>query len=441
MHVTEFLLEAYARGKVSAEFVIEIFREHAAARCAACSDAKGAFESAKGQAHGSSAAEAQDAVGRIGRRMGWDARKLQKEVKATLRDVSVISKLDHKARCEKIGNAYTSYQGPLFGTLLLEEARQRIPAEPAEALDLADAAYLSSHKTRHYPTDPGVQAAALAVRGNAKRALGRLGEADADLKAAWGLLDSPELRDPILPAEVYSYLGSLRRDQGRLDEAARYLRRSGTLYGVFEEPEKAARVQLKLAEVHYHADDFDAAVEAAEQALDLLPPDAEAWLRSYAYYDLAHHLHARGDIDRAEALLADHAELLEASGPVVVQHVVWLRARIAWSREDIRAAERLFREARERALALRRGYEASLLCLELALVYLVQDRTARVKKLCAEALRLLSREEEVEREVKAALALVAEAARREELTRAQLERAIAILERARHVRRVAGEPS
>ncbi|HSL83137.1 MAG TPA: hypothetical protein VLF66_10185 [Thermoanaerobaculia bacterium] len=331
-------------------------------------------------------------------------------------------------------------QGPLFGTLLLDEARRRIPAEPAEALDLADAAFVSSSRvTRRIPADPAVQAAALAVRGNAKRALGRLGEAEADLEEARQLLYSPAFRDPALPAEVYSYLGSLRRDQGKLDEAVRYLHRAGTLYGLLEEPEKAARVLLILSGVHYRVHAFDAAVEAAEKAVELLPQEAEAWLRAYAHYDLAHHLHARGDLERAEAELAAHAELLDAAGEKVAQHVVWLRGRIAWSRGEVRRAERLFKEALGLALKLGRSYEGSLLCLELALVYLAEEKTAHVKKLAAQALRLLADEEEVEPETRAAVALVAEAARREELTRALLERAIAAVERARYARRATGD--
>jgi hypothetical protein len=165
----------------------------------------------------------------------------------------------------------------------------------------------------------------------------------------------------------------------------------------------------------------------------LLPPDAEAWLRAYAHYNLAHHLHARGDLARAEAELAEHRELLAAAGGEHLgQLVPWLRARIAWSRDDFRAAARLYTEARKRAKARGHAFETSQIALELALVHLVQGRTARVKTLAVEALRLLADQEAVEREVRAALDLLEAAARRDALTRQLLENAVAGLERAHH---------
>jgi hypothetical protein len=65
----------------------------------------------------------------------------------------------------------------------------------------------------------------------------------------------------------------------------------------------------------------------------------------------------------------------------------------------------------------------------MALVRLADGRTGEVKKLAAEALQVFA-EEEVEPEVRAALALVEAAARREALTQEAIERAVAALERA-----------
>lgn len=143
-------------------------------------------------------------------------------------------------------------------------------------------------------------------------------------------------------------------------------------------------------------------------------------------------LHARGELDRAEAELAAHRDLLAAAGEEVAQHRVWLKARIAWSRDDFGAAGRLCTEARKRAQARGNAFETSQISLELALVHLVQGRTARVKTLAVEALRLLADQEEVEREVRAGLDLLEAAARQDALTRQLLENAVAGLERARH---------
>jgi hypothetical protein len=431
MHLTQILLEALAQGKVSAEFVLEIQTEHSVATCSTCWESYRAFTAAAGLAPVAAPLDPPDPSGRAGGATGGGGRARKDELRAARRQVREIVRLAPKRRLSKIRGASSRYQGALFGALLLDEARRRIPAAPAEALALAEAALTSCENTRRYPTDPAVQCAALAVAGNARRALGRLREGEADLHRAWRLLHGPGLRDPALPAEVHSYLGSLRKDQGQLEEAARHLRRAGTLYDLLEQPEPAAKVLLTLAGVHYRAHAFGAAVAAAEEAVRLLPPDAEGWLRAYAHYDLAHHLHARGDLGRAEAELAVHRELLAAGGEQLAQLVPWLRARIAWSRDDFGAAGRLYTEARKRALERGIAWDAGLVSLELALVHLVQGRTARVKTLALEALRVFA-EEDVEREVRAALDLLEAAARREALTRQLLENAVAALERAHH---------
>jgi hypothetical protein len=431
MHLTQILLEALAQGKVSAEFVLEVLSEHSVATCSTCWESYRAFRAAGGLAPVAAPLDPPDLSGRAGGATGGGGRARKDELRAARRQVREIVRLAPKRRLSKIRGASSRYQGPLFGTLLLEEARGRIPAAPAEALALAEAALVSSQNTRRYPTDPAVQCAALAVAGNARRALGRLREGEADLHRAWRLLHGPGLRDPALPAEVHSYLGSLRKDQGRLEEAARHLRRAGTLYDLLEQPEQAAKVLLKLSGVHYRAHAFEAAVAAAEEAVRLLPPDAEGWLRAYAHYNLAQRLHARGDLDRAEAELAEHRELLAGGGEQLAQLVPWLRARIAWSRDDFRAAGRLYTEARKRALERGIAWDAGLVSLELALVHLVQGRTARVKTLALEALEVFA-EEDVEREVRAALDLLEAAARRDALTRQLLENAVAGLERAHH---------
>jgi tetratricopeptide (TPR) repeat protein len=171
-------------------------------------------------------------------------------------------------------------------------------------------------------------------------------------------------------------------------------------------------------------------VAAAEKALELLDEDAEPWLLAYAHFNLAYFLHGCAELDRAEEELAAHENLLASGGEEVVQHVAWLRARIAWSRGDLGQAEGLFREAYRRAEERGIAFDTGLVGLELALVHWVRGRTARVKKLALEAVAVFA-EQEVERETRAALDLLEAAARRDALTREVLERAISTLERAR----------
>jgi tetratricopeptide (TPR) repeat protein len=203
---------------------------------------------------------------------------------------------------------------------------------------------------------------------------------------------------------------------------------------------RAARQFMKLGTVHYRRNEIEAALDAAEKARGLFDADASLFLRAGVQYNLAHYLHAAGKVDEAEAELADHHDLLEAAGEWMAFYVAWLRARIAWSRGDLRRAEALFRETRSRAIARGIAFDTSLVSLELALVHLAQGRTGLVKRLAREALRVFA-DQEVEREVLAALELIEVAARREDLTREMIEKAVVFLESARHARRESSEPS
>jgi len=360
------------------------------------------------------------------RQADLNVRTLERDARAWVRR---LVKLPPDVRRDRVSGAYVRFRGPLFCQLLLEEARRRIPGDPAESESLADAALAANHKTTDYQPGPEVEAAALAVRGNARRALGRLVAAANDLAEAKRLLDLPDVKDPETPAEVFSYLGSLRKDQGRFAEAAHDLHRAATLYGLLCNQEKAAQVLLRLGVVHYARHELESAVSVTEDALRLLDSGTEGWLYAYARFNLAHHLHAAGEVDRAEAELAGHEELIESATDQLANLLVWLKARIAWSRENLAAAEKLYTQAQQLALDRGIAWDAGLVGLELALVHLVRGRTAQVRKLAREALDIFA-EQQVERETRAALDLLDSAARRDALTRELLEQAITAVERA-----------
>lgn len=438
MHVPPNLLDAVARGEQPRELLDELVTEHLSALCSVCAEAVRMHESRLRRPGSMSWEEPSDPVARLRARLGLPELELRAREEEARAWVRAAVKLDPEVRRDKVANAYVRFQGPLFCVLLLEEARRRIPGDPAEALSLADAVLAAnSKKDVSYRPDPEIHAPALAVRGNAKRALGRLVDAEADLLEAQRLLDSPRLSDPATAAELYSYLGSLRKDQRRFEEAAHYLNRAATLYELLRDRERAARVLLKLGTLRHRRHEPAAAIAADREALDLLDADSAGWLRGYARFNLARHLHAAGKTEDAETELAAHEDLIMSASPQLATLLVWLRAKIAWSRGDIDTAERLYTEARQRALDRGIAWDAGLVSLELALVHLVRGRTDRVRDLAVEALRVFA-EQEVERETGAALELLAAAARRDAFSREVLEQAISAVEGAPHRRRAAG---
>ena len=442
MHLSPSLIAAVLRGELPREFLEEIEHEHLGTLCPLCARGLALLADGSAAALGRELRPTGDPVEAVRRRLGWSERQLRDE-EADAREwlKRLLRKVPSNKRCGTIREAHKRYRGVLFGTLLLEEARRAIPADPAESLSLAEAAVVSCEITHPSEPHPLVHVPALAVRGNAKRALGRIPEAEADLKEAVELLARSDLDDLAIAAEIDLCLGALRKDQSRLEEAARHLERAGALYRVLGDRNKRLRVLLLLGIVHHRSHRLDAAIASMEQLVELVEAGSEDWLRAYACYNLAFFLHGRGDTDRAEQELAAHEELIAAAGEGLVFRTGWLRARIAWSRHELGKAERLFRETYR--WAGRRGipFDTGLVALELALVQLVRGRTAQVHKLAFEALDIFA-EQDVERETQAALELLEAAARRDVLTRELVERAVAALERARQVRPAPGrEPA
>ncbi|HLE85270.1 MAG TPA: hypothetical protein VJG13_13100 [Thermoanaerobaculia bacterium] len=442
MHLSPSLIAAVLRGELPRGLLDDIGHEHLGTICPLCARGLALLAAGPGAAGDRQPRPATGPVEAVRRRLGWSERQLRDEAASARAWLKrFLRKVPAGHRCGKIRDAHKRYRGPLFGTLLLEEARRAIPADPAESLSLAEAALVSCQVTHPSDPDPMVRVPALAVRGNAKRALGRLREAEADLlEAAW-LLDRSDFDDLAIVAELERYWGSLRIDQRRLDEATHHLERAAALYPVVGEREKTTRALLLLGIVHYRRHQVHAAISCVETALDLLGSGSEDWLRAYAHYNLAFFLHGHGETDRAEQELAAHEELIAAAGEGLVFRSGWLRARIAWSRGELGKAERLFRETYR--WAGRRGipFDTGLVALELALVLLVRGRTPQVRKLAFEALGIFA-EQHVEREIRAGLELLEAAARRDALTRELVERAIAALEGARHAHPApGGEPS
>lgn len=443
MHIPGTLLVAVARGEEPPEVLEAIEREHAVALCKVC---KGAARWAATQATRPGLALPGiplDPVERARRRLR-EPEILLKEpdvprLEMALRDleedaaewVKACVKFKPAERRKRMEDATKRFTGSLFCALLLAKGREAIPGDPAESWSLADAVLAANERRARYQPrpDPEVHAPALAVRGNAARAMGRLLEAEKDLEAALKLLDHPDVTDPGTPAEVHAYLGSLREDQGRLQEARFHLERAALLYRLMRNRERAARQLLNLGAVHYFHHDAAAAVAVTEEALELLGPVADGWILAYARYNLAFHLHASEEIDRAEAELDEHQELILDAGDQLTNLLVWLRARIAWRRSEPRKAQRLFQEARERALARGIAWDAALVNLELALVHLAQGHTRRARTLAEEALPVFA-EQRVHRETRATVELLQAAVRQEALTRELLEHAVVTLERA-----------
>lgn len=135
--------------------------------------------------------------------------------------------------------------------------------------------------------------------------------------------------------------------------------------------------------------------------------------------------------EAAEVLEADADLYQRYPEPWVQLRLTGLRGKIAAARGDVATAEASFLAMREGFLQEGLGYDAAIVSMDLALLYLRQGRTAELKVLAKEMLPIF-RSQDVHREAVAALFLFHEAVREEQVTVAFIRELAAYLDAARH---------
>lgn len=173
------------------------------------------------------------------------------------------------------------------------------------------------------------------------------------------------------------------------------------------------------------------AASKAREALTLLSRESEPRLYLWAQHNLALYLAEQGQYIEAAELLAINRDLyLVHSAPMNTLHLAWLSGRISAGLGRLAEAESSFLAAREGFLAQGIAYDGALVSLDLALLYLQQQRTEEVKGL-AMAMVGVFESQGVHREAFAACLLFREAAQQDGITRDFVERLARYLEAAK----------
>ncbi|HEY4587818.1 MAG TPA: hypothetical protein VII86_01260 [Thermoanaerobaculia bacterium] len=347
------------------------------------------------------------------------------------KDLRALLKLPHTERLGRIERSHGRFRGVTLAHRLVGEARKHMPTEPQAVYELAEEAETVLLRT---PNEPGYYEAlarAIAYKANALRALGRLSEADERMKGARGLVRNEDVTDNLVYAEIDAIEGVLRKDQRRFQEAEELLARSVSLFQLAGEKTEAARSLLTLGLMYYDRQEPGKAIETTEAALVHLSPEVEPYLYFGGRHNLTLFLVEDGRFDAAAELLQADAELYERfADPWTLQRQVWLQGKIAFATGRREEAEQAFREVRRGFILQGNGYDAAMVSLDLALLYLKAGRTAEVQPLAAE-MHTLFGAQEIHREAAAALLLFQEAAEREALTAEWVEDLTAYLKRAR----------
>jgi tetratricopeptide (TPR) repeat protein len=184
---------------------------------------------------------------------------------------------------------------------------------------------------------------------------------------------------------------SLRCDQRRFPEAIRLLRRCVTIFLRQGDEHRAGKSLVNLGAVHFTAGEPEIAATMLRDSLRLIDPaqDERVLLSAWnnlinAMIDMGRFIEARGLYRKARALYQKFDD------PYWGGRRLWAKARIERGLGQIEPAEALLLAARDRFVADGLPYEAGLVSLDLALLYVHQERHAELRQLATETLRIFT---------------------------------------------------
>jgi len=321
---------------------------------------------------------------------------------------------------------------PLCEALLRKSYEARF-TDPKRMLSLAESAVgVAKHiKTEKYPW-PGfiadLRARAFAELGNAYRVNERFSEADVAFERSIGFLEEGA-GDPLLQARILDLFASLRSAQRKLDDAVELLELVHNLYLEAGDRHLAGRALISKGINTRCQGHPREAVSLLAKGLQLIERERDPQLVSIGQQALLDAFTDCGEYRQASGLLLQSG-LREAfiAEPLNLLKLRWVEGKIHAGLGRPETAERAFVEVRREYLRLGQVYDASLVGLELASVWLRQGRPAQVRDLAEEMYQTFV-ELGVQPEAARALYFVREACIVQAVTVAMIERVRQFLER------------
>jgi tetratricopeptide (TPR) repeat protein len=324
---------------------------------------------------------------------------------------------------------------PAVCDLLLDQSFAQGFPDPTRAIDLAGLAVQIAEQL-----DPGfygrsvvqdLRTRAWAHLGNARRLASDFIGAEQALAVAESHQEQGSA-DPLEEARVLDFKASLLSDRGQLDQALELLDRVIEIYKEIHDTHRQGRTLIGKGLILGYAGRPEEGVALISDGLARIDRDREPRLELMAHHNLAWLLNDCGRSAEARDLLEGFRGAYREFPDVWTGiRLIWLESRIALGLGWWEEAETGLRDARERFLAQGTDYEASMVTLDLAFLYLQKGRTAEVKQLAREMLPLFF-SQDIHRHALAALAAFQQAVETDRVTPHLIREVAAYLSRAQH---------
>lgn len=325
------------------------------------------------------------------------------------------------------------FQSYLLAEMFLERSRQswhddaKVAIESAQvaraiAQQLSEELYSSSLRA-------GLEARCSAFLAQSFRVAGRLAEADEEFRRLIPVL--PEvILEPYERAEILGFWSASLTERGQFDRAMETLLEVHDIYVREKDDQKVGRTLIYMAVTCTERGDHEKAVELLEKSLDILDEDRSYKLVTVALVNLAVGLHGVGQYDRALSVVHETRARMEGQRDRIFRaRLRWIEARVLASLGRLEEAEGAFQEVLQFFADREVDIDAALVCLDLAVLYVGENRTDSVKSLAQRMLPVFS-SQGFGREVMAALILFQQAAEREIATMGLIKEISKYVERA-----------
>jgi tetratricopeptide (TPR) repeat protein len=275
-----------------------------------------------------------------------------------------------------------------------------------------------------------LEARAWAYLGNARRIGFDLPGAEEALARAERLAENGSA-DPLEEARILDLRASLLSDQGHFEQAAELLDVVVDIYDDLREPHRKGRAMISKGVFLGYAGWPEEAIRQIRKGLGLADWQREPRLVLMARHNLAWFLNDCGRGEEAQRHLQRFRHTYRQFDDSWTElRLAWLSGRIATGLGRFEEAEAAFQELRRRFLEEANGYDASLVTLDLANLYLQQGRSAEVRELAEEMLDVFL-SHDIHRQALAALTVFQKAAELDHATPRLVQEIAAYLQRAR----------
>ncbi|HSK79789.1 MAG TPA: helix-turn-helix transcriptional regulator [Thermoanaerobaculia bacterium] len=280
------------------------------------------------------------------------------------------------------------------------------------------------------PESTQLQGYAWAFVGNARRVQGNLPDADRAFVRSREMWQKGEAAGPtpLDETRILDLEASLRQYQGRFDDTLQLLGHALRSVG---HPTRLSKLLAKEAAVFEMIGQYEKALYSLKKAADLIQTEAEPRLLLVIRFNMAVNLLYLQRYTEAEAVLPQiRAQAVELGNGLDLTRLLWLEGRAVAGLGKRDDALTIFCQVQSEFTARQIAYDAALVSLELAVLYLEARRTREVKDLAHKMLWIF-RSQGVHREALAALKLFCEAAQQETATEELARRVFNYLEKAR----------